>query len=112
MIATIALDDGLIRARSPRHATTWTTRFRSDMAAASSTVEALVYSCRQGPAALERPDNLRRLAELSKQQLRDVHARVQRFRPDLQYEGWPVVRWSAEHAGMLLDKWILLNAQR
>jgi hypothetical protein len=32
--------------------------------AAASTVEALVYSCRQGPSALDTADNMRRLAQL------------------------------------------------
>src|SRR5262249_27825646 len=47
--------------------------------AAGSTVEALAYSCRRGPSALDRPDNVRRLVELNERQLREVHERVQRF---------------------------------
>jgi hypothetical protein len=75
-------------------------------------VEALVYSCRRGPGALERPDNLRRLGELDKCQLEEVHGRVQRFRPNLQYEGRPAVRWTAEEADTLLDKWIASNGNK
>jgi hypothetical protein len=73
--------------------------------AATSTVEALVYSCRQGPSALDRSDNVRRLAELDEQQLREVHERVQRFPTEIQYEGRPAKRWSGEQADTLLDKW-------
>ena len=73
--------------------------------AATSTVEALVYSCRQGPSALDRPDNVRRLTELDEQQLREVDERVQRFSTEVRYEGWPAKRWSSEQADILLDKW-------
>jgi hypothetical protein len=73
--------------------------------AATSTVEALVYSCRQGPSALDRPDNVRRLTELDEQQLREVHERVQRFRPELQYGGCPATRWNSEQVDALLDRW-------
>jgi hypothetical protein len=74
------------------------------MTAAASTVEALVYACRQGPQALERPDNVRRVRELNEEQLQELHGRVQRF-GDLQYEGNPVMRWSVEQADALLDEW-------
>ena len=72
--------------------------------AAASTVEALVYSCRQGPSALEQADNMR-LAQLDEAQLREVHERVQRFRPELQYEGRPATRWNSDQADTLLDRW-------
>jgi hypothetical protein len=73
--------------------------------APSTVIEALVYSCRQGPSALDRPDNLRRLASLDREQLREVYARVQRFESSLQYEGRPAERWSREQADALLDRW-------
>src|SRR5262249_13193682 len=73
--------------------------------AAASTVEALVYSCRGGPSALGRADNVQRLAQPYEQQLRAVHDRVQRFPPERQYEGRPAERWSSEQADPLLDKW-------
>jgi hypothetical protein len=73
--------------------------------AATSTVEALLYSCRQGPSALNRPDNVPRIAELDEQQLREVHERVQRFPTEIRYEGRTAKRWSSEQADTLLDKW-------
>jgi hypothetical protein len=73
--------------------------------AAASTVEALVYSCRQGPSALDQADNMRRLAQLNEAQLREVHERVQRFRPELQYEARPATRWNSDQVDTLLDKW-------
>jgi hypothetical protein len=77
--------------------------------AAASTVEALAYSCRQGPKALEHPDNIRRLRELDKRQLKELFDRVQRSRIDVQYEGKAAVCWSAEQAAALLDRWNLLR---
>ena len=72
---------------------------------AASTVEALVYSCRQGPSALDQADNMRRLAQLDEAQLREVHERVQRFRPELLYEGCLATCWNSDQADTLLDKW-------
>jgi hypothetical protein len=77
--------------------------------APASTLEALVYSCRQGPKALEQPDNFRRVNQLSEEQLHDICDRIQRFRADLKYEGAPAVRWSAEQARTLFNKWIESN---
>jgi hypothetical protein len=73
--------------------------------AAASTLEALAYSCRQGPRALEDPNNLRGLAELSKEQLRDLVDRVQQFRTDLEYEQTRAVQWTADAALTLIEKW-------
>jgi hypothetical protein len=73
--------------------------------ATTSTLEALIYSCRQGPSALDRTDNVRRLAELDEEQLREVDERVQRFPTESRYEGRPAMRWSSEQADTLLDKW-------
>jgi hypothetical protein len=79
------------------------------MTAAPSTIEALVYSCRQGPTALDAADNMQRLGQLDESQLEQVHIRVQRFRDDLQYEGKAAVRWSSEQADTLLDKWSAIH---
>src|SRR5258708_2458611 len=56
-------------------------RHRSD--APQATVEALVFSLRDGIAALGRPATLRRLSELSAPQLREVAVRVQKFKPEI-----------------------------
>jgi hypothetical protein len=77
--------------------------------APGATVEALAYSCRQGPKALERPENIQRLVRLSVGQLRDIHAQVQQFRQDLEYEGAKAARWSTEQADVLLEKWHLIH---
>jgi len=52
--------------------------------AAESTVEALMCtSLRRGPGALANPNTLRRLAELSEQQLLAVMVRLQKFKPHI-----------------------------
>jgi hypothetical protein len=52
--------------------------------AASSTVEALMYSLRErGTKALDEPETFRRLSELSDEQLRDVAVRLQRLKPEI-----------------------------
>ena len=48
--------------------------------AAETTVEALMFSLRDGVAALGKPNTLRRLSELSDAQLRDVAVRLQKFK--------------------------------
>ena len=78
---------------------------RRGHAVPASTVEALVYACRQGPQVVNQSDNLQRLVQLDKAQLREVHERVQRFPADLQYEGEPVTRWTAEQADALIERW-------
>jgi hypothetical protein len=64
--------------------------------AARSTVEALMYSLRNGVGALARPDVLRRLSELSDAQLREVAVRVQKF------EAHIAPAWTAENVRVLL----------
>jgi hypothetical protein len=65
--------------------------------AAASTVEALMYSLRErGIKALGEPDTLRRLVELSDEQLRDVAVRVQRFKPHI------APAWKAEDIEVLI----------
>lgn len=49
--------------------------------AAESTVEALMCSLRRGPDALADPNTLRRLADLSEQQLLAVMVRLQKIAP-------------------------------
>jgi hypothetical protein len=57
-------------------------RHRAQYGAAQSTVEALMYSLREcGVAALSEPSTQRRLFELSKAQLAEVIARLNRLRP-------------------------------
>jgi hypothetical protein len=51
--------------------------------AASSTVEALLYSLRAGGTALACPHARRRLAELAEAQLHEVSARLQTFQPKI-----------------------------
>jgi hypothetical protein len=48
-----------------------------------ATVEALVFSLRDGIAALGRSATWRRLSELSPAQLREVAVRVQKFKPEI-----------------------------
>jgi len=64
--------------------------------AARSTVEALMFSLRNGVNALGRPDVLRRLSELSDMQIREVAVRVQRFKPHI------APAWTAENVRVLL----------
>jgi uncharacterized protein YjiS (DUF1127 family) len=51
--------------------------------AAEATVEAFMFSLRNGVAALSKPDTLRRLSELSDVQLRDVAVRLQKFKAEI-----------------------------
>jgi hypothetical protein len=56
--------------------------------AAEATVEALMFSLRNGIAARGKPDTLRRLSELSDLQLRDVAVRLQKFKAEIA-KPWP-----------------------
>jgi len=51
--------------------------------APQATVEALVFSLRDGIAALGRPATLHRLSDLSDAQLREIAVRVQKFKPEM-----------------------------
>jgi hypothetical protein len=64
--------------------------------AAESTVEALMLSLRGGLTALEKPDTLRRLSELSEEQLRAVMVRLQKFKPHI------ARAWTPEEIAVLL----------
>lgn len=67
--------------------------------AASSTIEALVWSLRQGTAALIEPDTRRRISELNSKQLSEVGARLQRFKPHI------APSWSPENVVQLVMTW-------
>ena len=58
--------------------------------AASSTVEALVFSLRAGGTALAFPHARRRLSELSEAQLHEVSARLQKFQPNIARAWTPI----------------------
>jgi hypothetical protein len=51
--------------------------------APQATVEALMFSLREGVAAFERRETLRRLSELSNEQVLEIATRVQRFKPEI-----------------------------
>jgi hypothetical protein len=73
--------------------------------AAASTVEALMFSlCERGTAALAEPDTLRRLSELSVEQLREVALRVQKFKPEIARP------WTPESVAVLAAAWSRVHA--
>jgi hypothetical protein len=68
--------------------------------AAASTVEALMFGLRDGIEALPaNPDRLRRLSELSADQLREVCARLQNFKPTIARP------WTADEVAALVRIW-------
>ena len=68
--------------------------------AAASTVEALMYGLRDGIEALPaNPDRLRRLSELSADQLKEVCARLQNFKPTIARP------WTADEVAALVRIW-------
>jgi len=71
--------------------------------AASSTVEALVFSLRAGGTALASPHARRRLSELSEAQLHEVSARLQKFQLNI------ARAWTAIEVEFLVDIWIDLH---
>src|SRR5262245_15204677 len=56
---------------------------RRSVGAAAFTVEALMFSLRKGIDALNHPNTLRRLSQLSEQQLLEVMTRLQKFQPEI-----------------------------
>jgi hypothetical protein len=64
--------------------------------AAEATVEALMFSLRNGVGALAQSDTLRRLSELGDTQVREVAVRVQKFKPHI------APAWTAQDVGLLL----------
>ena len=68
--------------------------------AAASTVEALVFGLRGGIDALPtKPERLRRLSELSADQLKEVCARLQNFKPTIARP------WTADEVVALVRIW-------
>jgi len=68
--------------------------------AAASTVEALEFGLRDGIDALPtKPERLRRLSELSAEQLKDVCARLQDFKPTIARP------WTADEVDALVSIW-------
>ena len=64
--------------------------------AAQSTVDAIMFSLRDGVRALSRPDTLRRLSELDDLQLREVVVRLLQFKTEI------AEPWTPEGVGILL----------
>jgi hypothetical protein len=67
--------------------------------AATSTVEALMYSLRRGTGELAKAHAQRRLSQLSEEQLRDVCARLQNFNPNI------ATGWTPEEVRALISIW-------
>jgi hypothetical protein len=76
------------------------------MAAAPTTIEALMFSLRRGVSELARPDTLRRLSMLDQSQLEAVCVRVQAFQPRIA----PV--WCADDVDLLISAWRKFREQR
>jgi hypothetical protein len=73
----------------------------------AATVEALVYGLREGLAALaSHPNRLRRLSELSLDQVKDVCRRLQSFNPKI------ATPWTSDQAAALITKWEELHGQQ
>jgi hypothetical protein len=64
-----------------------------------ATADALVCSLRRGIAELTKPDILRRLSELDKDQLKAICRRLQNFKPEI------APPWSPEDVAALIAKW-------
>jgi hypothetical protein len=74
--------------------------------AAHSTVDALMYSLRRGIEAITEPDNQRRLAELSEDQLLAVCQRLQNFKPNI------APAWPPEEVEALASIWSTVHVSR
>jgi len=73
-------------------------------AAPKPTVEAPMYSLRErGVRALEEPNTLRRLSELSEAQIKEVCRRIQNFKPEIERP------WSPDDVATLIVKWRKLH---
>src|SRR5262245_27555227 len=68
----------------------WSEMQASRGRAASSTVDALVFSLRAGGAALACPHARRRLSALDEAQLHELSARLQKFRPNIARAWTPI----------------------
>jgi hypothetical protein len=71
--------------------------------AAESTVEALMYSLRRGTEALTGVDGQCRLSELVEEQLRDICARSQIFKPNI------APAWTPEEIKALISIWSTIH---
>jgi hypothetical protein len=67
--------------------------------APEATVEALMYSLRRGVEELTKPDALRRLSELSQEQMLEVCGRLQTFKPNI------ATAWAPEEVDALAQLW-------
>src|SRR5262249_9626684 len=74
--------------------------------AAHSAVDALMYSLRRGIEAITEPDNQRRLAELSEDQLLALCQRLQNFKPNI------APAWPPEEVEALVSIWSTAHANR
>jgi hypothetical protein len=74
--------------------------------APEATVEALMYSLRRGVEAITKPDNQRRLAELSEDQLLAVCQRLQNFKPNI------ASAWPPEEVEAIVSIWSTVHASR
>jgi hypothetical protein len=74
--------------------------------AAHSTVDALMYSLRRGIEAITEPDNQRRLAELSEDQLLAVCQRLQNFKPNI------ASAWPPEEVKAIVSIWSTVHVSR
>src|SRR5262249_33074960 len=71
-----------------------------------ATVEALMYSLRRGIEAITEPDNQRRLAELSEDQLLAVCQRLQNFKPNI------ASAWPPEEVEAIVSIWSTVHVSR
>ena len=74
--------------------------------APEATVEALMYSLRRGVEAITKPDNQRRLAELSEDQLLAVCQRLQNFKPNI------ASAWPPEEVEAIVSIWSTVHVNR
>jgi hypothetical protein len=77
-----------------------------DNPTAAVTFEALIYSLRRGIGAITDPDNQRRLAELSEDQLLALCQRLQNFNPNI------APAWPPEEVEALVSIWSTAHARR
>jgi hypothetical protein len=74
-------------------------RPRATMSAPPSTVEALTFALREGAISLTRPETVRRLSMLDRDQLKTVCRRVQAFQPGIAQP------WSTHEVDELIAAW-------
>ena len=74
--------------------------------AASTTIDALMYSLRRGVNALSNPNTLGRLAKLDERQLIDVATRLQKFKSEI------APAWLPDQIEILATVWRKLHERR